>query len=920
MGTVRRGWIFALPLLVVACGEDAEAPKAPAILGFTAEPGEVDPGESSELEWSVEGAGALRIFDGDGAVLLESDEPEAEGTVMTGALRTRTTFTLEVRDAGGNRPARQDLTVQVKIPAPRFTEASATPSAILSGQAVAIRWATENAIAVDVKTSTGASLLEAGPLEGEVIVRPATSRTYVLSARGIETEATEMLTVSVGNRPPTVERLVVTPPSIRVGEASTLSWQVAGAETVRILEVATSSVVVDGGVLRGSRVVSPAQSTDYRLEAIGVGGTETSTVRLTVRALDPVRVVRLDVSPNPAAAGEPVEARWSVSGQPRVAVHLDGQRLLDDGPASGRVLLPLTRPSSLLTLTATGAAGTATAQRRVFLHDPPNVQRFELVPPARETAGPVSVRWAVDPVAQLDLLVEGRPVPGFPAVTATTGPQGASSGNLSVTATRTQVFELEAATAAGALSQSALFVIGVQEAEPNEQSEDSLPPALLGVTRDHLGQAPPGDLDRWSVEVAEGGSIRAETSSGPGRCSIATNLRLFDEGGHLLAEDSDGGRAECSLIDPATHPGAGLLPAGRYFVEVESSSSEAYVLTLGPGTQTCGDGRRDSPESCDDGGRSDGDGCDASCGLETSGPVLSAPGGTVSAGTLTGTVARVFELGLAGPGQSVTATATDPSGLCNVVDTRLRLLDANGRELVDSPNGGPSGAAGDCGAISPWAHPGAANLRAGRYYLAVSGEGSTSGAVELQWSIGMPSCGNGLTETRVGEQCDDGNRTSGDGCSDGCLLEGGAIAEQEPNDTQADATPSGLLGVGRVQLRGEVRPSGDDDVIAFEVPPQQTLILRARTYTTRGQERSCDRNLTDTRVFVEREGREVSAPGQGELDFNDDIDASSGVWCSEVRGLRVSGGPSGQTYYIRIQGWRDLGPASWFLDLELGLR
>lgn len=923
MGTVRCALMLVVGLtttLGAGCGDDTPPPEGPAILEFEAEPSTVDLGEPATLRWVVRAAESLRIFDGGGRILLESTSPADEGELITPAIRSRTEFTLEIRGGGPRSEAlRQEVGVEVDAPDPVFLETSVVPSSILAGQAAALRWRARDAIAVSVATSTGGAILDAGPLEGEVIVRPPESRTYVLTARGFDQDATAMLSVTVGNRPPSVERLVATPPSVRPGDASKVSWQVAGATRIRIEDTTTATVAYDGAQLRGSVVVRPAASTDYRLTADGTGGTTTATVRVTVLPIQPITLSRFELVPNPAARGEAVEARWSVSGADRVELRQDGPVLITDAPPTGRVPVLSAGASSTLTLTATGAAGSIQASRTLFVHDPPAIGAFGVEPRARTTDGPVRIRWDVDPVVQLTLAANGAPVPGFPTLTATTGPQGQSSGTVVVTATRTSAFELSAATAAGAVTETRLFVRGVEEAEPNDVAEEALPPPPAGVTRDYLGSAGGGDLDRYAIAVPAGGSVAATTHTGPGRCGVDTRIRLIAPDGSVLVEDDDGGRDQCSSLGPDTDPGAGLLPAGNYQIEVEESGGDPYVLTLGPGNQTCGDGRRDPPESCDDGNQTSGDGCSAQCGLETTGLTLSPPGGTTAAGTLTSTQARVFRLSVTGPGQSVTATASDPGGTCATVDTRLELLDAVGRRLVDARGGGPTGAAGTCGAFDPLTDRDAANLRAGTYYLRVTNEGPATGPVSVAWAIRSPACGNRIVESRVGEQCDDGNRVSGDGCSDQCAIEGGAVGEQEPNDRQADATPSGLLGAGRIQLRGEIRPAGDDDVIAFEVPPLQTVRLRARTYSLRGQPTSCDRRVTDTRIFVERAGTEVSAPGQGEIDYNDDLDPANNVWCSEVSGIALTGGIAGSTYYVRIQGWRDQATATWFLDLELSL-
>jgi len=50
------------------------------------------------------------------------------------------------------------------------------------------------------------------------------------------------------------------------------------------------------------------------------------------------------------------------------------------------------------------------------------------------------------------------------------------------------------------------------------------------------------------------------------------------------------------------------------------------------------------------------------------------------------------------------------------------------------------------------------------------------------------TCGDGVTDSGSGEDCDDSNPWGGDGCSPGCLYDLGS-PEQEPNDTEEEAQP-----------------------------------------------------------------------------------------------------------------------------------
>ena len=913
-----RVWPALLaPLAGAACGDDPRAPEPVAIDRFEADPPAVPRGSTTTLRWSLTGARAVRVVDDAGRILLDDEAPEPQGTLETGGLPSSTRFTLEALGAAVDDRARAELEVRVRVPAPVFTETEVVPSTILAGQAAALRWSADDAVVVDVATSTGAVVLEDGPTTGEVVVRPRGSRTYVLTARGPQTDATAMLTVSVGNRPPTIERFVASPPAIAPGQATSLAWRVIGADRITVENTRTASVVSDGGAPAGSRTLSLDATTEFLLTATGPGGE--STARATVRVAEPapLRFDRLAVTPNPSPRGATPELSWAIRGAQRVEVRSGGAVLLRNGPRAGRLPLTLAREVTELAVTATGAAGSATRAVTAFVHDPPSIRSFGVAPRARASAGSVTLSWDAQPVFGLEARVDDAPVPGFPAVTATVGAQGASMGSFTVTATRTATFTLEATTAAGATEAAALFVLGVEEVEPNDRLDQALAPAPAGALRDHLGRIAGGDVDLWAVGVPDGGSVVAETSSGPGRCDVDTKIALRDGAGTILVEDDDSGRGDCSALGPSLQPETGRLAGGTYYVQVESASGGTYVLSLGAGPQLCGDGRRDPPESCDDGNRTSGDGCSRSCALEVGGPTLSAPGGQVDLGSVPGGSSRVLRLTIASPGQSVTATAADPGGGCATVDTGLALIADTGAVLAAAPGGGPSGAAGTCGTLDPRANAGAADLRPGSYFLRVDNEGAASGPVQVVYRVDDPACGNGLLESRAGEQCDDGNTRSGDGCSSACALEGGAVPEREPNDRQASATPSGLLGLGRVQLRGEIRPSGDDDVFSLEVPAGQAVQLRARTYTLRGRPRSCDRVVTDTRIFLEEAGREAFAPGQGELAFDDDLDPAQNVWCSEVTQVPLAGGPRGRTYYLRGQGGRDRGLATYFVDLEL---
>lgn len=906
---------LAFALLGSACGDD-ETVAAASIIAFEADPPGVMRGGSTQLRWEVSGATRLRIFDDFGTDVVDLSEPPPTGSFPTAALQSDTRFTLEVEGLADPLRSQANLTVAVDAPDPEFLEVVAVPSQILAGQAAAIQWTTNNALAVDVETSTGAVVVEAGPPSGQTVVRPRGSATYTLTARGVDVDATATVTVLVGNRPPSIVRFSASPAVVIPGGQVSLTWQVIGATQVSIRGVKTSTVVFEGPEENGSRTVSLGESDDFVLRAEGPGGTRSSTISVSVRAPEPVRINRFLVEPNPAPRGLDPEVAWAVQGATAIEIRQDGASIQQTGLRSGRIPTTVTADRAAFVLTATGAAGSASATAEAFIHDPPLIRTFSVSPVAVESGGQVTVSWDVENVTQLALFSGNAPIPGFTALTATTGPQQNVSGSLVLTATTTRLFTLEAASAAGSESVRRLSVVGREEVEPNDTSQTALAPPAPGTTADYLGQANFPDTDIYLIDIPDGGSVSAQTSSGPGICQLDTVLTLRRNGVDIVTDDN-GGVDACSSISPEQYAGAGILPGGRYELVLQNRLVGPYLLTLGPGSQTCGNGSRETPETCDDGGRADNDGCSSACGLEITGVPLTAPGGSLDFGTVAAGASGVAQLTIDTAGQSITATAADTADSCNTVDTSLELLDDAGRVLLSAAGGGPTGTAGNCGAFDRRLDRAARDLRVGTYYLRANNEGPSSGPIRIRYAVLAPVCGNSFVESRAGEQCDDGNSQAGDGCSPQCQFEGGAAPEQEPNNDQATATASGLVGPGRIQLRGEIRPSGDDDVWAFEVPAQRTLFFSARTYTTRGQFTSCDRTITDTRIFLEQAGVEATAPSSGELAFNDDIDSLGNVWCSGLFSVPLSGGQNGTTYYIRIQGWRDIGLASWFLDLRL---
>jgi cysteine-rich repeat protein len=91
-----------------------------------------------------------------------------------------------------------------------------------------------------------------------------------------------------------------------------------------------------------------------------------------------------------------------------------------------------------------------------------------------------------------------------------------------------------------------------------------------------------GDQDYFAVSVPAGHSILAVIASltDPEGCPGPLFMRLQDANGAILGSDEDSGPNGCPRIDPALHPFAADLPAGRYFLRVEEPGNDAVIPEL----------------------------------------------------------------------------------------------------------------------------------------------------------------------------------------------------------------------------------------------------------------------------------------------------------------------------------------------------
>jgi cysteine-rich repeat protein len=359
------------------------------------------------------------------------------------------------------------------------------------------------------------------------------------------------------------------------------------------------------------------------------------------------------------------------------------------------------------------------------------------------------------------------------------------------------------------------------EVEQNNLKSTANP--LAAGTKGFTGTLNLGDVDVFSVFVTPAGSgLRVELGNGMGGC-VAGSAKVSVSGANGALAGSSG---SCVLLVPPQDPGLSNLAEDTYYVQIESATLSPiplYVVDIRLLAAGCGDGLVQVGEQCDDGNTTAGDGCSDTCQLEGNYLTETEPNNTQATrnqlGPAEGFVGAIspagdqdyFSFDVTVPGSSVFIETSDAMGGCpSGFDSTLTLYDASAQQLAYDDDGGVS----LCSAITPSLYPAATNLAPGAYSVHVAdlGNNSVISSYLIDIKVAAPGCGDGAVQT--GEQCDDGNTTAGDGCSDTCQAE--PPWEIEPNSASGQATP---LWPGYSYWRGSIAPIGDHDYFTFDVPP-----------------------------------------------------------------------------------------------------
>lgn len=207
---------------------------------------------------------------------------------------------------------------------------------------------------------------------------------------------------------------------------------------------------------------------------------------------------------------------------------------------------------------------------------------------------------------------------------------------------------------------------------------------------------------------------------------------------------------------------------------------------LAPACQPCGDGSLDDSEACDDGNDEDDDGCSARCLIEGCGDGVRDEGEACDDGNLEPADGCDFrcQLSRCGDGQVDFGALNEECDDANVLSgdgcssrcqvERNGVLCGNGQfDLGEECEDGNRRDGDGCSSLcrGEFCGDGVTQPLRGEQCDGDDVPPGPNGEAQRCENCQIVRCGNGSVQIEVGEECDDGNRIDGDGCSQFCRIE-----------------------------------------------------------------------------------------------------------------------------------------------------
>jgi hypothetical protein len=301
----------------------AAAPAAPTISSFSAQPTQIQPGQTTTFTWSSN-ANSCGASGGSGSDGWRGSEPTSSTGTIVGPIANAGTYsyTLTCSGAGGNSANNLQLVVSSSPqPPPVIVNLSVLPTQIVAGNAASLTWSTSNAGACTASGSWSGSKPLVGNAVSTQTLTTAGVYTFTLTCTGTgSTSGVGSATLTVTPAPAAVAGFMASPTSIQTNQATLLSWSTTGATSCTASggvgngsdgwsgSVATSSAGISVGP------ITSAGTYTYSLACTGPGGAGApQSVNVTVTSPTPppaAAATGFTVTPSTLYAGSSASLTW----------------------------------------------------------------------------------------------------------------------------------------------------------------------------------------------------------------------------------------------------------------------------------------------------------------------------------------------------------------------------------------------------------------------------------------------------------------------------------------------------------------------------------------------------------------------------------------------------------------------------------
>jgi hypothetical protein len=238
---------------------------------------------------------------------------------------------------------------------------SADATVVQTGEPVTLTWSSQKTDARWIEPDIGAV-----DVDGSIVVSPAETTTYTITATSAEGTHTESVTVYVYDpAAPITVSATADPANIQPGQSSTLTWSTTNAV----------SCVIEPGIgpvdLSGSITVTPTETTTYTMTAANPSGETTAAVTVTVNYPPPTATI--SAQPGAIVFGETSVLTWSSTNAVSCVIEPD------IGPVdlNGSTTVSPTE-TTIYTISAANPEGTTTETVTVTVYLPPSIQELKL--------------------------------------------------------------------------------------------------------------------------------------------------------------------------------------------------------------------------------------------------------------------------------------------------------------------------------------------------------------------------------------------------------------------------------------------------------------------------------------------------------------------------------------------------------------